>query len=339
MSEIIPTPPTGDNIASNSVALDASPQTRAQVTEQVRALLEKQGKAEKPKAPAMLASDDEGEGESDTDTRPAVLSHADDDGDEPEEKISAVVRARAKAARLRREAETQARAVEQQRQALEAERREIARLRSAAEKLREDPLAGLRELGVDLNAVNERVALEGTPEAKFKALQDMIERQQKELETYRTTQQQREHSAMVQNAEREFQALASNEESFPHLAARMALHPRAVIRQAYDIQQEYQAKTGKVPTQQELAEALDYLAAEEYRAITERTRGVRQDGRKSGNAAAGSKAPQSRTLSPTRSAERAGASKLDLHTLPREKQVEYVVQLAKQNALNKILGV
>jgi hypothetical protein len=337
MSEVIPTPPTGDNIASNSVSLDASPQSRAQVTEQVRALLEKQAKADpKPKAPAYEPDTDGDDAQSADPTRAASFS---DDGDEPAEKISAVVRARAKAARLRRDAEQQSRAVEMQRMQLEQERREVARLRSAAEKLREDPLAGLRELGVDLAQVNEKVALEGTPEAKFKALQDMIERQQKELETYRQTQQQREHTTQVQNAEREFQSLASDEEKYPYLAARTALHPRSVIRQAYEIQQEYQAKTGKIPTQAELAEALDYLAGEEYRSITERTaRGARQDGRKTGHAAAGSKAPQSRTLSPTRSAERAGASKLDLHTLPREKQVEYVVQLAKQNALNKILG-
>jgi len=336
MSEIISTPPAGDNIAHNSVNLDASAQSRSAVADQVRALLEKQEKA----APRAVASSDDESADPSLpgDTSRAAPRHAEQA--EPEEKISAIVRARAKASRMRRDAEAQARDLGTQRAQLEQERREVARIRSASEKMREDPLAGLRELGVDLNEVNERVALEGTAEAKFRALQEMITRQREELDTYRKTQQQREHSTTVQQAERDFAAIAGNEDQFPFLAARAALHPRGVMQQAYQIQQEYQAKTGKTPTLHELAEALDYLTGEEYRSIAGRqaTRNGQQDGRKPGNAAAGSKAPQSRTLSPSRSAERAGASKVDLHNLPRHQQVEYVVNLAKQNALSKILG-
>ena len=230
MSEIISTPPTGENIAHNSVNIDASAQSRSAVADQVRALLEKQEKAA-PRAAAQADDDESADPSLPGDTSRAAPRQAEQA--EPEEKISAIVRARAKASRMRRDAEAQARDLGAQRAQLEQERREVARIRSASEKMREDPLAGLRELGVDLNEVNERVALEGTAEAKFRALQEMITRQREELDTYRKTQQQREHSTTVQQAERDFAALAGNEEQFPFLAARAALHPRGVMQQAY----------------------------------------------------------------------------------------------------------
>jgi len=256
---------------------------------------------------------------------------ADEAEDEP--KLAAVVRAREKANRLRREAEAQRMEIERDRVRLDMERREVEQLRKAREAMARDPLAGLKELGVDLRDLTERAAMEGTPDAQLRELREALEAQRKELEDYRRGQTAREMEQTRAKAETEFFGLAKQEEQFPFLAARAELHPELVKAQAYQLQDQYYKQTGKVPSLQEIAEALDYLASEEYRHVSERE--ARRGASKAaapGNGPAAGKPRTSRTLSTSRAGEKSTASP-DLRGMSRDARKEYVAQLFRNGRL------
>lgn len=268
------------------------------------------------------------------DERPALLQAAEaPHDDEPEDRISAVVRAREKANRLRREAEAQRAEVERDRMRLDMERREVDQLRRAREAMQRDPIAGLKELGVDLRDLTERAAMDGTPEAQFRALQEQIAKQAKELEDYRTGQAQREMSQQRSAAEGQFFALAKDDEAFPYLAARAELHPELVKQQAYQLQDDYYRQTGKVPSLNEIAEALDYLASEEYRAVHERQarRGTSEP--RTGTSSAAGKPKPSRTLSASRAGEKTTAAP-STASMSRDARKDYIVAMLKAGRLN-----
>ena len=286
--------------------------------------------------PQEAAEADEDDGEP-VDEAPALLRGAEaqqeatEDDDEP--KLAAVVRAREKANRLRREAEAQRMEIERERMRLDMERREVEQLRKAREAMARDPLAGLKELGVDVRDLTERAALEGTPEAQLRDLREALEAQRKELEDYRRGQAAREMEQTRAKAEGEFFSLAKQEEQFPFLAARAELHPELVKAQAYQLQEQYHRQTGKVPSLQEIAEALDYLASEEYRHVSEReARRGASTAAAPGNGPAAGKPRTSRTLSTARAGEKSTASP-DLRGMSRDARKEYVAQLFRNGRL------
>lgn len=283
------------------------------------------------------AAEEHDDGEEVADEPPALLrgaeaqQEADEAEDEP--KLAAVVRAREKANRLRREAEAQRMEIERDRMRLDMERREVEQLRKAREAMARDPLAGLKELGVDLRDLTERAAMEGTPDAQLRELREALEAQRKELEDYRRGQTAREMEQTRAKAESEFFGLAAREEEFPFLAARAELHPELVKAQAYQLQDQYYKQTGKVPSLQEIAEALDYLASEEYRHVSERE--ARRGASKAaapGNGPAAGKPRTSRTLSTSRAGEKSTASP-DLRGMSRDARKEYVAQLFRHGRL------
>ena len=283
------------------------------------------------------AAEEHDDGEEVADEPPALLRGAEAQQDaneaEDEPKLAAVVRAREKANRLRREAEAQRMEIERDRMRLDMERREVEQLRKAREAMARDPLAGLKELGVDLRDLTERAAMEGTPDAQLRELREALEAQRKELEDYRRGQTAREMEQTRAKAEAEFFGMAKQEEQFPFLAARAELHPELVKSQAYQLQEQYYQQTGKVPTLQEIAEALDYLASEEYRHVSERE--ARRGASKAaapGNGPAAGKPRTSRTLSTSRAGEKSTASP-DLRGMSRDARKEYVAQLFRNGRL------
>ena len=284
---------------------------------------------------AAEEAEDDGEA---VDEPPALLRGAEaqqdaGEGEDDEPKLAAVVRAREKANRLRREAEAQRMEIERDRMRLDMERREVEHLRKAREAIARDPLAGLKELGVDLRDLTERAAMEGTPEAQLRDLKQALEAQRKELEDYRRGQTAREMEQTRTKAEGEFFSLAKQEERFPFLAARAELHPELVKAQAYQLQEQYHRQTGKVPTLQEIAEALDYLASEEYRHVSEReARRGASTAAAPGNGPAAGKPRTSRTLSTARAGEKSTASP-DLRGMSRDARKEYVAQLFRAGRL------
>ena len=215
---------------------------------------------------------------------------------------------------------------------LDMERREVEQLRRAREAMQRDPLAGLKELGVDLRELTERAAEEGTPEAQFRALQEQIAKQQKELEDYRTTQAQREMAQQRTAAESQFFSMVKDDEAFPYLSARAEMHPELVKSQAYALQERYYQQTGKVPTLKEIAEALDYIASEEYRAIHERQARRGTSSAAAGTASPAGKAKTSRTLSATRAGERS-AGPVNTASMSRDQRKEMVVSMMKAGRL------
>lgn len=244
--------------------------------------------------------------------RPAMLPSqptAGDDEPAEETKLSTAVRAREKASRIRREAEAERAAVARDRASLDAERREIAQLRAARETLAKDPLAGLKELGLDMRDLVERAAIDGTPDAQIRELQRRLEAQERAIEADRTGRASQDMQTRRATAEAEFTAIASSDEAYPFLAARNEMNPDTVRQDAYRLQEQYYQKTGKVPTLRDIAEALDYLAGEEYRGIHERqTRRGTNASRDTGTAPAAAKAKPSRTLAAAKAGEKSTAT-------------------------------
>lgn len=266
-------------------------------------------------APSSPASEPDDGDDSDAPApreRPAMLpSQPAESDEEPAEqtRLSTAVRAREKASRIRREAEAERAAVARDRASLDAERREIAQLRAARETLAKDPLAGLKELGLDMRDLVERAAIDGTPDAQIRELQRRLEAQERAVESDRAGRANQDMQARRTTAEAEFQAIASSEEAYPFLAARTDLYPDLVKRQAYQLQDDYFKETGKVPTLNEIAEALDYLAGEEYRSVHERqTRRGASTSRDTGTAPAAAKAKPSRTLAAAKAGEKSAAT-------------------------------
>ena len=242
--------------------------------------------------------------------RPAILSPSPDDGPPAEDRVSVAVRAREKAARIRREAETERAAVARDRAQVDLDRREVAQLRAARETLAKDPLAGLKELGFDMRDLAERAAVEGTPDAQIRELERRLQAQETAQAEWQKNQNDNAFNGARTKAEGEFFALAMDEERFPHLAAAADISKEKVSRDAYRLQEDYHKHTGKVPSITEIAEALDYLAAEEYRGLTERhaRRGANAS-RADGPAPATAKAKPSRTtLSASKSGEKSAVA-------------------------------
>lgn len=242
--------------------------------------------------------------------RPAILSPSPDDGPPREDRVSVAVRAREKAARIRREAETERAAVARDRAQVDLDRREVAQLRAARETLAKDPLAGLKELGFDMRDLAERAAIDGTPDAQIRELERRLRAQETAQAEWQKSQHDNAFNGARTKAEGEFFALAADEERFPHLAAAADISKEKVSRDAYQLQEDYHKHTGKVPSIAEIAEALDYLAAEEYRGLTERhaRRGTNAS-RADGPAPATAKAKPSRvTLSASKSGEKSAVA-------------------------------
>jgi len=299
-------------------ALRASPKTQAPAAPPA----EEEDGGPEPEAPALLR----GEAEADE-------PEADEGEEEDVPKLAAVVRAREKANRMRREAEAQRMEIEREKMRLDLERREVEQLRRAREAMAKDPLAGLKELGVDLRDLTERAAMEGTPDAQIRELRQALDAQRQELEDYRRGQQAREMEATRTKAEAEFFSMAKSEEQFPFLAARAELHPELVKSQAYALQEQYYKQTGKVPSLQEIAEALDYLASEEYRHVSEReARRGTSAAAATGTAPAAGKPKTSRTLSASRAGEKSTTTP-DLRSMDRDSRKAYVAQLLKAGRL------
>lgn len=242
--------------------------------------------------------------------RPAILSPSPDDGPPAEDRVSVAVRAREKAARIRREAETERAAVARDRAQVDLDRREVAQLRAARETLAKDPLAGLKELGFDMRDLAERAAVEGTPDAQIRELERRLQAQETAQAEWQKNQNDNAFNGARTKAEGEFFALATDEERFPHLAALADISREEVSRDAYKLQDDYYKQTGKVPSITEIVEALDYLAAEKYRGLTERhaRRGTNAS-RADGPAPATAKAKPSRTtLSASKSGEKSAVA-------------------------------
>lgn len=265
-------------------------------------------------APSSPASEPDDGDDSDAPApreRPAMLPAQPAASEEPAEetKLSTAVRAREKASRIRREAEAERAAVARDRASLDAERREVAQLRAARETLAKDPLAGLKELGLDMRDLVERAAIDGTPDAQIRELQRRLEAQERAIEADRTGRASQDMQTRRATAEAEFTAIASSDGAYPFLAARNEMNPDTVRQDAYRLQEQYYQKTGKVPTLRDIAEALDYLAGEEYRGIHERqTRRGTNASRDTGTAPAAAKAKPSRTLAAAKAGEKSTAT-------------------------------
>lgn len=254
------------------------------------------------------------------------LATAPDTDAEPEESLSAVIRAREKANRIRREAEAHRAQLDRERAALEAQRRELERYSKAAQA--QSPAEALRALGLDPRAVLEDTALEGTPEHTVRQLQARLEQQERALQEYQRAQQEAVAQRARADAEQTFAKVAADEERFPYLAARASTHPQLVMRQAYELQTAYHAKTGQYPTLEMIAEGLDAIEQEGYRAIYER-----QARRGTSTAAAPATAPAAdkrprtptKTLSSARSGERSVAEP-DPRALTRDERARIATE-------------
>lgn len=311
-----------------------------------QAAAEQAAPTKEPKAaPGADRDEDDGptfEAELPSRARDQAGRFAADDDDEPSadaasfeeevpEKVSAIIRAREKAQRIRREAEAQRLELQRERDRLETRRRELERFERAAQA--KSPAEALRAMGLEPRQVLEDTALEGTPEHELRQMRARLEAQERQWEEYQRSQQQAAQRAAVADAETQFTKIAADEERFPFLAARAQLHPALVMRQAYALQEAYHAKTGQIPTLEMIADGLDHLERESYRAIHEReTRRGTSSSRDSGQAPAADKRRPTKTLSSQRSGERSVAEP-DPRTLTREQRARVAAEKLRRYRL------
>lgn len=170
---------------------------------------------------------------------------------EPETKLAQVIRAKKEAQKIRGEAQ-------QEKAALARERAEIDALKA---RIKDAPLLALKELGLDVAAVNQHVLNEGTPEAEIAKIRKELEAERAARETWQQSVSTREARA----AEEAFVAIASKQ---PTLAALYADEPQELLSRAYAVQKAYHEKTGEVPTREEIAEYLETVEARRYAKLT-----------------------------------------------------------------------
>ena len=216
--------------------------------------------------------------------------------DPEESKLAQVIRAKKAAQAIRTEAQ-------REKDALAKERAELDALKA---RIKDSPLLALKELGLDVAAVNQQVLAEGTPEAEILKIR-------KELESERRAREHWQQSIVQQqtkSAEEAFIAIASKQ---PTLAALYGDEPQELLSRAYAVQKAYHERTGEVPTREEIAEYLETVESKRYAKL--------------------SKAPPSKTINPKVATRTIAPEKAYKDMSPSE-QKRHLIRIAQEAEKN-----
>ncbi len=166
----------------------------------------------------------------------------------------ALVAKRAKQRRDNAERDARVRGLEQQAAADRA-------AREAAERKLKDPMALVREQGLD-RAVQQAAIDESTPEGQIAKLRADLEAE-KARNAERDRREQAHQAAASQNAQQRAYLAAGtakdgDEPKYPYIAAMAAVDPRGVIKYALDLVERARER-GEVPTNADLLETQEWL--------------------------------------------------------------------------------
>lgn len=236
-------------------------------------------------------------------------------------------------AKLRAEKE----AIRTEREASSRERQEIEQLRARYARIKEDPIEGLKEAGVDYSELTKRIINRDNPTAEYQ-----IEELRKELFSLKEQREQEQQSIQQTKAEQQIHSgksayeefIFKNEDKYPTLTL---YEPAEVREAAWDVATKYYQKTGVAPDPEQLAIFLESQAEQRYNALQERrakrsappqSEGEPKEG-ESSTKATGAKG--SRTLTSSKAAERSlPPLPADISKMSAEKQREvYAAYLAR----------
>lgn len=119
----------------------------------------------------------------------------------------------------------------------------------------QDPVGTLKQLGVTPEQMAQRMAMEGSPEAKIQALEAMIAQERAERQKLVDQQRQREESVRRQQLENDYKQEAQNPKKYPNLAT---IHPDFILSRTKELIGELQAR-GHDPRQFSNHDLLSYL--------------------------------------------------------------------------------
>jgi hypothetical protein len=111
----------------------------------------------------------------------------------------------------------------------------------------QDPLSVLKQLGVTAEQIAQRMAMEGSPEAKIQALEGMIAQERAERQKLVEQQKRREDAARQSQLETDYKLAAQNPKKYPNLDG---VHPDFVLSRTRDIVRDLWAKadsSGYIP--------------------------------------------------------------------------------------------
>lgn len=232
---------------------------------------------------------------------------------------------------LRREQQYQAKVkaektkLAQERETLSRERAEIESLREKYARIKDDPIEGLKETGLDYEKLTRNILNAGTPEAKMAALEKKLEAFEQARQQEIAEQQQRVAASQIENGKKSYQDhIAQNEAKYPTLA----LYDEGRVRDAaWQVAMQYYQETKIAPEPNEVAEYLEQQALAEQKSFEERRAKRTSAGLPPEKAPKGTK-----TLTSAKTKERSAPALPDNYSkLSKEEQRKLDVEFLEKN--------
>lgn len=155
-----------------------------------------------------------------------------------------------------------------EREALQREKAEIESLKAKYAKVKEDPIAALKETGLSYEELTRKILNSDTPEGKIEALAQKLEAMEREKAEYAEAQRQREILAQREANKNEFKEhIFSNEEKYPTLTL---YDPEEVREAAWSLAVQYYNATKIEPDVDDVCQLLEKQASQKLQAIQER---------------------------------------------------------------------
>lgn len=121
--------------------------------------------------------------------------------------------------------------------------------------LSRDPVAAMKQLGVPPEEIAKRMAMDGSPEAKIAALEQMILQERTERQKLVDAQRDREQEVRRAQLENEYKQEAQNDKKYPNL---VGVHPDFILAATEKLIQQLQRR-GHDPSRFSNHDLLEYL--------------------------------------------------------------------------------
>lgn len=156
--------------------------------------------------------------------------------------------------------------IRKERDALKAQEAELSTFKAAIDKLKTDPLAALKELGVDYDELTRRVLSGGKPDAsdEVKMLREKLEALERERQEQADREQQAQIQATFAAAKRELADLSRDATKYP-LTSKW--EPAEVAERAFAIIEQHFYETGKPLTYDEALSQIEARLVEHRRRL------------------------------------------------------------------------
>lgn len=155
-----------------------------------------------------------------------------------------------------------------EREALAAERADLEGLKARFARIKDDPIEGLKESGLNYEELTRKIIQAGTPEAKIEALHQKLEAIEAQRRQELQEQQSRVSRTEIESSKDFYQKhIFNNIERFPTVS----LYDEQEVREAaWHIATQAFQKTGEPPDAEQVAEYMEEQAASRFKALEDR---------------------------------------------------------------------